>query len=397
MLRSLFLACLGVAPLALGAARAEPGAPAGPPLSALTLVGPARTVFKAGRDACDGDDVPDAPARALREADGTVAVFGMHYRNRVLRGPGFDGLRLDCRIVLDSAFRPEPEAYDDRTWITATWTEDGRTVEALLHHEYHADAHPGRCQAAGMMACWYNTVLAARSLDGGARFARAAPPVVVAAPPFRQEVGQGRHRGFFNPSNIVSDGRYRYFFASTTGWPGQPFGVCLFRSDAPHDPTRWRAWDGTGFRIAFPDPYRDGTKAGAARSAGACRPVAPFPAPVGSVSRHRATGAWIAVFQAAAGGVFPRSGIYWTTSRDLLTWDEPRLLIAGPTLYDDPCTAGGDLVSYPSLIDRDATGRNFDNVGDTADLYYVTLRTKGCEVTSERDLVRRPVAIKVWP
>ena len=31
-----------------------------PPLSALTLTGPERTLFSATRDACDGADVPDA-------------------------------------------------------------------------------------------------------------------------------------------------------------------------------------------------------------------------------------------------------------------------------------------------------------------------------------------------
>jgi hypothetical protein len=62
-------------------------AAAEPPLSSLTLVGPPSIVFKAGRDACDGADVPDASARAFRDATGAVALFGMHYRNRALRGP----------------------------------------------------------------------------------------------------------------------------------------------------------------------------------------------------------------------------------------------------------------------------------------------------------------------
>ncbi|TNC15979.1 DUF4185 domain-containing protein [Methylobacterium terricola] len=389
MLLRLLLACLCVA--VVTAADAKEPSSKEPPLSALTLVGPPRTVFKAGRDACDGHDVPDAPARAFREADGGIALFGMHYRNRAFRGRDFEALKLDCRVVLDSAFKPEPEAFDDRSWIAATWTEDGQRVEALLHEEYHADDY-GRCRTKGALACWYNAVLAARSTDGGKSFTRTVPPTVVAAAPFRQEVEQGRHRGFFNPSNIVSDGRARYFYASTTGWTGQPFGVCLFRSDDVSDPARWRAFDGKDFSARFPNPYGKGAK-----PTGSCAPVAPFPAPVGSVSRHRGTGAWIAVFQAAAGGVFPRPGIYWSTSRDLLAWDAPRLLIAGPTLYDDPCTAGGELVSYPSLIDPAAPGRNFDTVGDTATLFYVTLRTKGCEVTSDRDLVRRPVSIKVWP
>ncbi|MGY2047760.1 hypothetical protein [Methylobacterium sp. JK268] len=385
---ALLAACLCVAVSAALPSRAE----LGPPLSALTLVGPPSPVFRATRDACDGNDVPDAPARAFRDAAGSLVVFGLHYRNRALRGPDLEHLTLDCRVVLESGLAAEPERYDDRSWITATWTEDGRAVAALLHHEYHGEAHPGRCVSGETMACWYNTILAARSTDGGESFVRARPPAVVAGPPFRQEVGQGRHRGFFNPSNIVQDGPSRYFFASTTGWDGQPFGVCLFRSDDLRDPARWRAWDGRGFNVAFPDPYGKGRRPG-----GSCAPIAPFPAPVGSVSRHRGTGMWVAVFQAAAGGLFPRSGFYWTTSRDLIRWDAPRLLLAGPTLYDDPCRADGDLISYPSLLDPQASGRNFDDVGDRAELFYAVLRRKGCEITSDRDLVRRPVAIKVWP
>jgi hypothetical protein len=369
---------------------------ADPPLSALTLVGPPTLVFKAGRDACDGADVPDAPARAFRDASGAVALFGMHYRNRALRGPGLDRLKLDCAVVLDSGERSDPAAYDDRSWITATWTEDGTRVAALLHHEYQANEHPGRCPAATYMACWYNTITAAASADGGRSFKRTNPPVVVAGAPFRQEVDQGHHRGFFNPSNIVADGRWRYFLASTTGWtrPGsdQEAGVCLFRSEDPADPTRWRAWTGSAFGAAFPDPYR-----AAPPKPATCRPVGPFPGPVGAVVRHRGTGAWIAVFMAKAGAGFPQPGFYWTSSRDLVAWDRPRLLLEGPTLYDDPCTATGPLIAYPSLLDPDAQGRNFDDVGDTALLTYARLRTEGCAITSDRDLLSRPVAVRVWP
>ncbi|GJE75816.1 hypothetical protein [Methylorubrum suomiense] len=367
-----------------------------PPLSALTVTGPERVIFSATRDACDGADVPDAPIRAFRDATGGLAVFGLHYRNRALRGPDLDHLKIDCRVVLDSGGKSDPALYDDRSWITATWTEDGTRVAALVHHEFQANEHEGRCRSKVYMECWYNTITAAASRDGGAQFARSSPPAVVAGAPFRQEEGQGRHRGFFNPSNIVGDGRWRYFLASTTGWdrPGsdQPAGVCLFRSDDPADPGRWRAWTGTGFTAAFPDPYRKVPKL-----ADSCRPVGPFPGPVGALVRQRGTGAWIAVFMAAKGGTFAESGFYWTASRDLLTWDVPRLLMASATLYDDPCKAGPRLVAYPSLLDPEATGRNFDDVGERALLTYATLRVEGCTVTSDRDLVRRPVAVKVWP
>ena len=383
-------------PIALLLIAAAPARAAEPPLSALTLTGPPSTVFAAARDACDGADVPDAPSRAFRDAGGAVALFGMHFRNRALRGPDLDHLKIDCRVVLDSGEKSDPALYDDRSWITATWTEDGTHVAALLHHEYQANEHPGRCRSKVYLECWYNTLLAASSDDAGQSFVRGKPPAVVAAAPFRQEVDQGRHRGFFNPSNIVANGRYRYFLASTTGWerPGsdQQDGVCLFRSEDPSDPSAWRAWTGSSFTARFADPYRATIK-----RSDTCAPVGPFPGPVGAVVRHRGSGAFIAVFMAKAGERFPASGFYWTTSRDLTTWDEPRLLREGATLYDDPCSAKGGLIAYPSLLDPAAQGRNFDDIGDMALLFYATLRTRGCEITSERDLVRRPVAVKVWP
>lgn len=382
---------LGLA-FALGAAAAVA---AEPPLAALTVIGPPEVVFSRARDACDGHDVPDTAARAFRDHLGRVVLFAMHYENRALRGPSFDALKLDCKVVLGSGGQPDPAAYDDKSWITATWTDDGRQVAALVHHEYQAHHHPGRCRFKEYMPCWSNAVLGLTSTDAGAGFPRPKTPRVVATSPFRQDADQGRHRGFFNPSNIFGDGAYRYMFASTTGWAGQPYGACLFRTATPADPGSWRAWDGETFSIRYADPYRSSS----AKPPRPCRTIAPFPTPVGSVVRHRATGAWLAIFQASAGGKFnfPQAGFYYASSRDLLTWSEPRLLLPGKTLYDDPCTSGGRLIAYPSLIDREAKGRNFDDVGDSADLYFSTLKVEGCETTSDRDLIRRKVAIKVWP
>lgn len=381
-----------LAALPLAASAAAPSAPSRePPLSALTIVGPPEIVFTPKRDACDGDDVPDTSARAFRNADGQIVLFALHTLNRALRGADFDRLKIDCASPLPSQRAEDPASYDDASWITATWTDDGRRVLALVHHEYQANTHPGRCAHKEYLACWYNTIVAAVSGDGGRSFHRTSPPAVVAAAPFRQEVGQGRHRGFFNPSNIVADGTARYFMSSTTGWAGQAAGPCLFRTETPMAPRSWRAYDGGSFRVRYDDPYRSSGKPPP------CAVVAPFPAPVGSITRHRPSQAWIAVFQAKAdGGRFPSPGFYWTSSWDLLRWDEPRLLLAGHTLYDDPCRSGGRLVAYPSLIDRNASGRNFDNTGDTAELYFTTLAVEGCQVTSERELVRAPVAIKVF-
>ena len=366
--------------------------------------GAPETVYAAPADGCTPDDVPDAPVRAFRDAAGGVALFGLHYDNRALRGPDLGHLKIDCHVVYASHGDPDPARYDDRSWIAATWTADGKAVSALIHHEYQANEHPGRCRFPDYMQCWSNTVLEVRSADGGADFAR--PATVVASAPFRQDVDQGRHRGFFNPSNIVADGRYEYFMASTTGWDeaasvaglapeagrDQAAGVCLFRSATPAEPRSWRAWDGRGFAIAYADPYR-GTP-----HPKPCAVIAPFPAPVGSIVRVEPGGLWLAAFQAKAdAGSFPVSGFYTATSPDLLHWGAPRLLLAGPTLYDDPCRAGGPLVSYPVILDPASPSRNFDRAGRSVDLYYDVLQTEGCSVTGRRSLVRRHATIEAAP
>jgi hypothetical protein len=352
----------------------------------LSLLGEPQIVFDSVRDGCEAIDVPDINPRAFRDAHGNVVFFGLHLVNRAMRGKDLSHLAIDCHVVLGSGFDPDPAHYNDRNFITATWTADGRDIAALVHHEYHADAH-GRCKVQSELGCWYNTILAYRSTNGGDDFVKAAP-LVVAAAPFRQEVGQGRHRGFFNPSNIFSDGRYEYFFAATTGWDGQAAGACLFRSADPLSSGAWRAYDGRDFTIRYADPYRGG-----ATAVTPCAPIAPFLFPVGAVVRLRNRSLWIAVFQAARNeGVFPVDGFYYATASDLTHWSAPRLLRAGKTLFSDLCTAGNAVIAYPSLLDEEAQGRNFDNVGDEAYFYYTVIKVADC-ATGDRLLMRQKISI----
>lgn len=354
----------------------------------VVLAGPVETVFSPKVDACDGDDVPDVNARAFRDADGHVVLFGLHDVNRALRGPDLSHLKIDCAVAYRAHGNPDPAAYDDHGWIAALWTADGRHVSALVHHEYHASEHPGRCTTTDFMSCWYNTIIEVQSNDAARSFAQSKQPVV-AAPPFRQSVDQTRHRGFFNPSNIVSLGRAHYFFASTTGWPGQNYGACLFRSETPADPQSWRAFDGRAFSIRYADPYARGFS-----QPKPCAVIAPFGVPVGAVVRDRSTDVFLAVWQAKRdAGLFPLSGFYIATSRDLLHWSDPRLLVAGDTLYDDACKSGGRLIAYPSVLDDNAQTRNFEDVGSAPWLYFASLRVDGCTVTSDRVLLRRRLVI----
>lgn len=359
-----------------------------PPQLRATLEGPWQVMFDPALHRCDGHDVPDTPARAYRNASGRIVMFTLHYIARPMRGPSLDALKVDCKSAYGSPLNPDPAAYDSQSWIAATWTRDGKHVEAIVHHEYRAALHK-RCAvpANNALACWYNTILAARSINGGAGFSKHPYPVIAAAP-FRQEFEQQRHRGFLNPSNMFAHGKHVYFFAAQTGWNGQPYGVCLFRSADPSQPRSWRAWDGKDFTIQYDDPYRSNL-----RMPRACKPVAPFPAQVGAVVRHRASGTFLAVVQTWKDGrYFPVPGFYYATSRDLLNWSAPALLMATKTQYDDACGSRA-LNSYPSILDAQAQGRNFDDAGKSAWLYWVSMRIEGCNHTSDRKLIRQRLLI----
>ena len=324
----------------------------------LELVGTPTVVYDSAHDGCAPDDFPDLNARAFRSAAGRTVVFALHDGNRPLVGPDLAHLKPECHGALASPADPDPAHHADRNFVAATWTDDGRTVAALVHEEYHADQF-GRCTAQGDLACWYNTILAYRSGNGGLDFSRVPKPVVAAAP-FRQDVEQGRHRGFFNPSNITAD-------------------------PAAGD---WRAFDGRGFSIRYDDPYKPGFKPPAP-----CRTIAPFTFAVGSVVLHRPTHTFVATFQAKAGGIFPLSGFYAATSRDLLHWSDPRLVLAEPTLYDDLCRDGPSIVGYPAVLDPASAARNYDTIGDAPELFFTRIAVAGC-ATGRRLLLRQRLAVK---
>jgi hypothetical protein len=364
-----------------------------------TPVGPEVVIFDPRRDACDGHDVPDTPLRAWRGADGAIHAFALHYENRRMSGASILALRPECAIVYRGSGNPDPAAHDDRAWIAATFTEDGKTIQALVHHEYQANTHPGRCRFAEYIKCWWNSVLAIRSEDGGRSFRR-GNPLPVAATPFPQEEGQGRHRGFFNPSNIIEIDGALHAMIGTTGWeaapgrPAQASGVCLFRAD-DRGRSDWRAWDGQRFSARFPGPSRKGVPQQP------CAALAPFPAPVGSVVRHRPSGRWLAIYQAKVGmpdgrgGSYSASGFYLAASPDLRAWSEPTLVLATKTLYDDPC-GGAVLRSYPVLIDEAAQSRNFADTGEEALLVFSELPTSGCAYSDVRRLIARKVRISTY-
>jgi len=358
------------------------------PSIGIGVVGPAVPAIIAAHPRCDTDDIPDAPARAIRTASGETLLFATHFRNRVERGPDLLHVTHRCQVVLTGAGNDNPAAYDDRAWIASPWTPDGVTIYAVVHNEFQGHRRPTLCPTGRYMDCWFNALTAAVSRDSGVTFARMPDPALVAALPYRyDQVGLGHH-GYFNPSNIVTlaDAHYMFAFATRTG--AQREGNCLLRTSTVQSPESWRAWNGTGFDVAFPDPYQQTVLP----EAHVCEPVDPAVLrwPVTSLVRHKPSRLFIVLMQDTARG----SGVYYATSPNLLNWTGPFRLLgaigeAAWTCPDPP------PIAYPSLLDPNSVDRNFETVGADAVLFVTRFNITSCATSMDRDLVRWSVEIRV--
>jgi hypothetical protein len=126
MLKIILLLCLITSVIACGAA----------PSGEVKIIGPEEIVFAWTRDRCDMLDIPDAPARAFRDADGKVQLLASHYVSRRMIGDTLNSVKHECDIIMNSNYDPDPSKFDYKEWINSLYTLDGNTIYALVHNEY---------------------------------------------------------------------------------------------------------------------------------------------------------------------------------------------------------------------------------------------------------------------
>jgi hypothetical protein len=377
--------------LALALSTRVPGAAAAGP-----VVGPPQTVFDWSTQACEPNHIPDLPARAFRDDQGRVQLIMAHFRTRRLVGPNLGHLSVDCTPTFSSSQDADPAAYNDREWIASIWTDDGKNVDALVHDEYQGDQHPGMCPQASYFPCWYNAITFARSTNGGNSFTQPAPPhQLVASTPYPYLAGAGPY-GYFEPSNIVQSPTDGYYYAMMHAeeYGLQGVGTCLMRTRTPDNPASWRGWSGSGFAVQFVDPYQS-----------------PAPSPAGHICARVAFGniatmhesltynTYLQRYLLAGSAAFWNSGLhaqvpgfYYSTSKDLIHWGQPTLLMRGPLPWTYRC-GGANPIEYPSLIDPTSASRTFSTTGRQPYLYYTRLHYRDCHATLDRDLVRVPLQL----
>ena len=63
----------------------------------MTITGEPEIVFDWTTDRCEDLDIPDAVARAFRDADGNVQIVATHYVGRREIGPSLDEVQHELR------------------------------------------------------------------------------------------------------------------------------------------------------------------------------------------------------------------------------------------------------------------------------------------------------------
>lgn len=355
------------------------------PAAAFTVSvdGAERVLFDQATSACDASDLPDAPARAFRNAAGEIVLFAPNFKNRALVGPDLDRLVRDCTVRFVAAGSPDPSLLDDRTWLHAFHSDDGQAIFAFASASFIPYRHGIACEAGSARTdCWYNGLAALRSDDGGATFRYLGePPRHLAFPPpesYSPDIADPP--GFMSATNIVA-------------WQGNLFTIlwrrgeggndrsrnCLARAPSD-DPLQWEVWSGSAFVPAA--RFEAGVWTVLTTDCDALGPTTP----VRGLVLDEDSGTFVAVFQYRTGD---DHGFYYATSRDLVRWSPPAELLGIDLMRD--AGPGEEWAGYPSIIDGSSSDRNFGTVGGTADLVFVRFMP----VASTAKVLRRLVAVPI--
>lgn len=325
------------------------------------------------------NDYPDGAARAFRDASGQIQMIASHYDCYRMKGSTFETLTRDYANgpVYTSALNASYSNFNQNTWITSPYTNDGVTIYSLNHTEFNG----------ATTSNWHNAITYTVSVDTGNTYTQAASPGhLIWALPYTYGAGTGPC-GYFSPSNIVFNPSDGYYYSMVHMEPRgiQAGGVGIIRTNTLGVPSSWRGWDGSGFNATLGNPYAPGFNG---PSGHILTPLNDLNDNIGTMSSSLTFNTyfnkWMLIgssSQSINGTTV--YGFYYSLSDDLIHWTFRKLIKQMPIAWATPSYP---KVLYPSLIDPTDTSRNFTYTGREAYLYY----TRQISATN-RDLVRMKI------
>ncbi|MBS7697970.1 hypothetical protein [Chelatococcus sp. YT9] len=319
-----------------------------------------------------------------------MVLISGHLTNWFMEGDRLDSVKPNCSISSRAAESPNPAEFDDRYWIQALLPVGEGRVIGLGSQEFMGKRHKGVCDGPGAQSpCWYSSIVTvsadAKDLDFSL-LPKAERLVASSSKPFDPKV---KMTGFFTTSNIVRDGQYLYFVGWTAGEakPG-PNGNCLFRSTVAEAARgEWKVLSEGQFTRP-PQAYRGDDATTHCDNIGAGRQGKPPFGRFRSIVRLKSHDLWLATYNTG----LPNPGVFYTTSKDLVNWSEPKMLADFKPFWQSK-GACQDYFEYPSFIDPASDSDIFDTAGDAFYVYFTRLNWTNCKRGMDRDIVRFPVRV----
>lgn len=414
-----FSLCATFAALALNfgamAADSPSAGPAGSKqISGISLVGAPIIVLDHLTDRLP-DALPDSPATAWKNADGTVNLTIPHSENYRMQGPDLEHLTVDANKIFSSNLQAGDiveNHYNYWHWFLAPYTFDGETVYVLTHSEWYACVLVGDCdQGNNQINSWETSNNLLVSRDGGATWAvagvdrehlvaalgdRWAPSKELKLRVYHEALN---HSGLFAPSRLIKEGDYYYSIGfeihrnfgrlnlETGEAPIDKYGYVLIRTKDVTHASGWEAW--VGGSTFHPIAYRGDNfmtflaqMNGSQLNSGLVQLIFDVNAQT-----------YVAIFTlwGAPGSV------YYMTTSSLATpsWSDAQIISGTATFQpdprgpaDNPCNTGFGPPNYVSDIDSSSAGMNFEFTGGAPWMFYVVNPVVCGGNNLDRDLYR---------
>lgn len=370
----------------------------------IKVAGPRELVYSYKHNQCSPMDVPDTPAMAFKDAEGTVHLFNGFSGSFMSVGPSLNNVHRDCSRPFANEIKPAknntPESFDNWKWFRSPWTNDGKTIYGLIHNEFHGWENPEQyCPSGKEAPCLFPNVTVSQSTDGGKTFhvRKGAKGNVILGmvTPYPYDKNAKKQGGVRAPTNIISRKEngtiYYYLLASNRHSTGlnQQGGTCLYRTDDVSNPSHWRAWDGKSFSVVVNATIYRNKNLNVNQHL--CTPV--FGPPPSSWTYNTVLNQYIAVVGMKVNG---SSAFGYITSPDMLNWSVPKPLMK-TTLDQFHASKRGSGIAgqtYPSLLDPTSVGLNFEYSGAHPYLYFTRFNPKEKGGTwHNRDLIRVPIEV----
>lgn len=419
-----------VRPAMLGVLPPPPPAP--PAASRVTgiagmhVIGQPILIFDHLVDKREPNHLPDLPANAWKESDGTVNVTITHFENYRMRGPDLEHLvSFPNKIFSSTSSASEigESHYNYHHWLAAPYTFDGRTIYALTHSEWYACLLIGDCATTTaptststgsyQLNSWANTLTSFVSTDGGATWTAngADEGHVVSNESFTWTGSNAlasalyrkalNHSGMMNPTRLVKEGNFFYSIAflnhrdfnridTATGQaPIDKYDYVLIRTGDPTRASGWEGWrSGSQYVPLATHAFTAFMPRRASRqlNAGGAQLIYDVNARL-----------YIALF-VTWGAAGPA---YYMTTPSLADpqWSDAEPIDGTQDLQLNPrsaanCSTGFQANNYVSLIDTHSDGLNFEFTDGDPWLFYVFNPALRCDGQNlNRDLLRVKLAI----